>query len=96
MELMQHAAGLDSGTSDPANTRIGSNARAGRQPGGTRFFPRYSGRTGSLLTVVTLAVGLFVYAPWLILLLLVVTYSGGAREAKFNTQSYYSIVSPLA
>ena len=89
MELMQHAAGLDLShfESSEYQDRL---ERARRQAAGRNaLLAQIFGQGQSIVTILTLAAGLFVYAPWLILLLAVSLIPSVVSEAKFNTRSYY-------
>jgi ATP-binding cassette subfamily B protein len=89
MELMQHAAGLDLRhfESSEYQDRL---ERARRQAAGRNaLLAQIFGQGQSIVTILTLAGGLFIYAPWLILLLLVSLIPSVVSEAKFNTRSYY-------
>ncbi len=89
MELMQHAAGLDLRhfESSEYQDRL---ERARRQAAGRNaLLSQIFGQGQAIVTVLTLAVGLFVFAPWLILLLLLSLIPSVLSEAKFNTRSYY-------
>jgi len=89
MELMQHAASLDLRhfESSEYQDRL---ERARRQAAGRNaLLAQIFGQGQSVVTIVSLAVGLFVYAPWLILLLLVSLIPSVISESKFNTRSYY-------
>jgi len=89
MELMKHAADLDLRhfESSEYQDRL---ERARRQAAGRNaLLAQIFGQGQSIVTVVSLAIGLLVYAPWLILLLLVSLIPSVLSEAKFNTRSYY-------
>ena len=89
MELMRHAAGLDLRhfESSEYQDRL---ERARRQAAGRNaLLSQIFGQGQAIVTVLTLAVGLFVYAPWLILLLLLSLIPSVLSEVKFNTRSYY-------
>ncbi|MEW9834708.1 ABC transporter ATP-binding protein [Mesorhizobium marinum] len=89
MELMQHAASLDLRhfESSEYQDRL---ERARRQAAGRNaLLAQIFGQGQSLVTIATLAFGLLVYAPWLILLLLVSLIPAVVSEAKFNTRSYH-------
>jgi ATP-binding cassette subfamily B protein len=89
MELMRHAARLDLRhfESSEYQDRL---ERARRQAAGRNaLLSQIFGQGQAIVTVLTLAVGLFVYAPWLILLLLLSLIPSVLSEAKFNTRSYY-------
>ncbi len=89
MELMRHAASLDLRhfESSEYQDRL---ERARRQAAGRNaLLAQIFGQGQSIVTIVSLAAGLLVYAPWLILLLLVSFVPSVISEAKFNTRSYY-------
>lgn len=89
MELIQHAAGLDLRhfESSEYQDRL---ERARRQAAGRNaLLAQIFGQGQSAVTIVSLAAGLFVYAPWLILLLVVSLVPSVVSEAKFNSRSYY-------
>jgi ATP-binding cassette subfamily B protein len=89
VELMQHAARLDllHFESPEYQDRL---ERARRQAGGRNaLLPQMLSQAQDIITVVTLAIGLFVYAPWLILLLGLSFVPAVWGEARFNTASYY-------
>jgi len=89
MELMQHAAELDLKhfESSEYQDRL---ERARRQASSrSSLLSQIFGQAQDIITVATLAVGLFVYAPWLILLLLVSLVPSVLGEARFNTLSYW-------
>ncbi|HEY6633844.1 MAG TPA: ABC transporter ATP-binding protein [Rhizobiaceae bacterium] len=89
MELMRHAASLDLRhfESSEYQDRL---ERARRQAAGRNaLLAQIFGQGQSIVTIVSLAAGLLVYAPWLILLLLVSFVPSVLSEAKFNTRSYY-------
>jgi len=88
MELMQHAAGLDLKHFESSDYQDRLE-RARRQAAGRNaMLSQVFGQGQAIITVLTLAAGLFVYAPWLILLLLVSLVPAVINEAKFNTRSY--------
>jgi ATP-binding cassette, subfamily B, bacterial len=89
VELMEHAARLDLRhfESPEYQDRL---ERARRQAAGRNaLLPQMLGQAQDIITVITLAVGLFVYAPWLILLLGLSFVPAVWGEARFNTASYY-------
>ncbi|MCC2690588.1 MAG: transporter ATP-binding protein [Rhizobiaceae bacterium] len=88
MELMQHAAGLDLKHFESSDYQDRLE-RARRQAAGRNaMLSQVFGQGQAIITVLTLAAGLLVYAPWLILLLLVSLIPSVVNEAKFNTRSY--------
>ncbi|MBX3581799.1 MAG: ABC transporter ATP-binding protein [Rhizobiaceae bacterium] len=89
MELMRHAADLDLRhfESSEYQDRL---ERARRQAAGRNaLLAQIFGQAQSIVTIVSLAAGLFFYAPWLILLLLVSLMPAVLSEARFNTRSYF-------
>ncbi|MDB5523069.1 MAG: transporter ATP-binding protein [Rhizobium sp.] len=89
VELMQHAATLDLQhfESPEHQDRL---ERARRQAAGRNaLLPQMLGQGQDMITVATLAAGLFVYAPWLILLLALSFIPAVWGEARFNTASYF-------
>ena len=89
MELMQHSAGLDLKHFESSDYQDRLE-RARRQAAGRNaLLSQIFGQGQDLVTVLTLAAGLLVYAPWLILLLAVSLIPTVIAEAKFNTRSYY-------
>jgi len=89
IELMQHAARLDllQFESPDIQDRL---ERARRQAAGrSGLLSQVLGQAQDIITVLTLAAGLFVYAPWLILLLPISFVPAVWGETRFNTLSYY-------
>ncbi len=89
MELMQHAASLDLRhfESSEYQDRL---ERARRQASGRNaLLAQIFGQGQSIITIGTLAAGLFVYAPWLILLLVISLIPAVLAEARFNTRAYH-------
>jgi len=89
IELMRHAASLDLRhfESSEYQDRL---ERARRQAAGRNaLLAQIFGQGQSIVTIVSLAAGLLIYAPWLILLLIVSFVPSVISEAKFNTRSYY-------
>jgi ATP-binding cassette subfamily B protein len=89
VELMQHAARLDllHFESPEYQDRL---ERARRQAAGrSGLLAQLLGQAQDMITVVTLAAGLFFYAPWLILLLPLSFVPAVWGETRFNTLSYY-------
>ena len=89
VELMLHAATLDLRhfESPEYQDRL---ERARRQAAGrSALLPQILGQGQDMITVVTLAGGLFVYAPWLILLLALSFVPAVLGETRFNLASYY-------
>jgi ATP-binding cassette subfamily B protein len=89
VELMQHAAALDLKHFESSEYQDRLD-RARRQAGSRNsLLSQIFGQAQDIITVATLAIGLFVYAPWLILLMLVSLLPAVLGEARFNTLSYY-------
>ena len=89
VELMQHAAKLDLRHFESPEYQD-KLERARRQAAGRNaLLAQMFGQAQDMITVVTLAAGLFVYAPWLILLLPLSFVPSIWGEARFNTMSYY-------
>src|SRR4029434_6539913 len=63
--------------------------RARRKAGGrTSLIGQLMGQAQDVVTVVSFAAGLLVYAPWLIVLLAIALLPAFVGEAHFNAQSY--------
>ena len=89
VELMEHSARLDLRhfESPEYQDRL---ERARRQASGRNaLLSQMFGQAQDMITVVTLAAGLFVFAPWLILLLPLSFVPAVWGETRFNTLSYY-------
>ncbi|HEV7276256.1 MAG TPA: ABC transporter ATP-binding protein [Devosiaceae bacterium] len=89
IELMQHAARLDLKhfESPEYQDRL---ERARRQAAGRNaLLSQMFGQAQDMITIATLIVGLFVYAPWLILLLPLSFVPAVLGESRFNTLSYF-------
>ncbi|MEZ5782560.1 MAG: ABC transporter ATP-binding protein [Rhizobiaceae bacterium] len=88
VELMQHAARLDLQNSESAEYQDRLE-RARRQASGRNaLLSQIFGQAQDMITVATLAAGLFVYAPWLIVLLPLSFIPAVLGESRFNTLSY--------
>lgn len=89
IELMQHAARLDLRHFESAEYQDRLE-RARRQAAGRNaLLSQIFGQAQDMITVATLAAGLFVYAPWLIVLLPLSFVPAVLGETRFNTLSYY-------
>jgi ATP-binding cassette subfamily B protein len=88
VRLMEHAATLD--LEDFEDSELQDRLdRARRQTmGRTTLMTQLFGQAQDLVTIVSFAAGLVVYAPWLIALLLVALVPAFLGEAHFNAQSY--------
>lgn len=89
VELMAHAAKLDLMHFESAEYQDRLE-RARRQAAGRNaLLSQMFGQAQDMITVVTLAAGLFVYAPWLILLLPLSFVPAIWGETRFNTLAYF-------
>ncbi|MGX9965470.1 ABC transporter ATP-binding protein [Roseomonas sp. F4] len=88
IRLMRHAATLDLETFEDAAFQDQLD-RARRQTSGRMgLMGQIFNQVQDLLTVASFAAGLLLYAPWLILLLLVALVPAFLGESHFNAQSY--------
>jgi ATP-binding cassette subfamily B protein len=88
LKLMRHAATLDL---EQLESSAGQDRldRARRQvTGRTTLLTQLFGQAQDMVTVASLAAGLFAYAPWLIPLLCAALLPGFLGERHFNTQNY--------
>jgi len=89
VELMAHAARLDLRHFESAEYQDRLE-RARRQAAGRNaLLSVMFGQAQNIVTVATLAAGLFVYAPWLILLLPISFMPAVLGEARFNQLAYW-------
>ncbi len=88
LRLMEHAATLD--LEDFEDSELQDRLeRARRQAAGrTSLIGQLFGQAQDVITVVSFAAGLLVYAPWLIVLLAIALVPAFIGEAHFNAQSY--------
>jgi ATP-binding cassette subfamily B protein len=88
VRLMQHAATLDLEDFEDAEFQD-QLERARRQTAGRMsLMGQLFGQAQDIVTVASFAAGLVVYAPWLIVLLLLALVPAFLGEAHFNAQSY--------
>ncbi|MDZ4867359.1 MAG: ABC transporter ATP-binding protein [Alphaproteobacteria bacterium] len=88
VRLMEHAATLDLEDFEDAEFQD-KLERARRQTSGRMaLMGQLFGQAQDIVTVVTFAAGLVVYAPWLIVLLIIALVPAFLGEAHFNAQSY--------
>lgn len=88
VRLMQHAAILDLEDFEDAEFQD-QLERARRQTSGRMtLMSQMLGQAQDMVTVASFAVGLIVYAPWLIVLLFVALVPAFLGEAHFNAKSY--------
>ena len=88
IRLMEHAATLD--LEDFEDSELQDRLeRARRQTmGRTTLMTQLFGQAQDVVTITTFAAGLILYAPWLILLLLIALVPAFLGEAHFNAESY--------
>jgi ATP-binding cassette, subfamily B, bacterial len=88
IRLMEHAATLD--LEDFEDSELQDRLeRARRQTmGRTTLMTQLFGQAQDVVTIATFAAGLILYAPWLIVLLLLALVPAFVGEAHFNAQSY--------
>jgi ATP-binding cassette, subfamily B, bacterial len=88
LRLMAHAATLD--LEDFEDSELQDRLeRARRQAAGrTSLIGQIFGQAQDVITVLSFAAGLLVYAPWLIVLLAIALLPAFIGEAHFNAQSY--------
>lgn len=88
IQLMEHAATLD--LEDFEDSELQDRLeRARRQTTGRMtLMAQIFGQAQDMVTIVSFAAGLLIYAPWLIVLLLVALVPAFLGEAHFNAQSY--------
>jgi len=88
VKLMEHAASLDLEDFEDAELQDKLD-RARRQVSGrSSLLSQLLGQAQDMITVISFAAGLLVYAPWLIVLLLVALLPAFLGEFHFNAQSY--------
>jgi ATP-binding cassette subfamily B protein len=88
LRLMEHAATLD--LEDFEDSELQDRLeRARRQAAGrSSLIGQLMGQAQDVVTVVSFAAGLLVYAPWLIVLLAIALLPAFVGEAHFNAQAY--------
>jgi len=88
LRLMEHAATLDLEDFEDSELQD-SLERARRQAAGRMsLLGQLFGQAQDVVTIVSFGAGLFVYAPWLIVLMAVALVPAFVGEAHFNAQSY--------
>ena len=88
IELMEHAASLDLEDFEDADLQDRLD-RARRQVAGrSGMLSQLFGQAQDIVTMASFAIGLAVYTPWLILLLLVALVPAFLGEIHFNARSY--------
>ena len=88
VRLMEHAASLDLEDFEDADLQDRLD-RARRQVSGrSSLMSQLLGQAQDIVTIISFAIGLLVYAPWLIALLLVALVPAFVGEMHFNAKSY--------
>ncbi len=88
VRLMKHAASLDLEDFEDADLQDRLD-RARRQVSGrSSLMSQLLGQAQDIVTIISFAIGLLVYAPWLIVLLLVALVPAFIGEMHFNARSY--------
>jgi ATP-binding cassette, subfamily B, bacterial len=88
LRLMEHAATLDLEDFEDSELQD-SLERARRQAAGrTSLIGQLFGQAQGVITIISFAAGLLVYAPWLIVLLAVALIPAFIGETYFNAQTY--------
>ena len=88
VRLMEHAASLDLEDFEDADLQDRLD-RARRQVAGrSALMSQLLGQAQDIVTIISFAIGLFVYGPWLILLLIVALVPAFISELHFNAESY--------
>ncbi|MGV8855185.1 MAG: ABC transporter ATP-binding protein [Devosia sp.] len=88
VELMAHAARLDLVHFESAEYQDKLERARQQAAGRNALLSQMFGQAQDIITVATLAAGLFIYAPWLILLLPLSFVPAVWGEARFNTLAY--------
>jgi len=89
LRLMKHAATLDLEDFEDSELQDGLE-RARRQASGRMtLMAQIFNQVQDVVTIASFAVGLVVYAPWLMVLLAVALIPSFLGEARFNAQSYW-------
>ena len=89
LRLMKHAATLDLEDFEDSELQDGLE-RARRQASGRMtLMAQIFNQVQDVVTIASFAVGLVVYAPWLMVLLAVALIPSFIGEARFNAQSYW-------
>ena len=88
LQLMEHAARLDLEDFEDSELQD-SLERARRQAAGRMaLLGQLFGQAQDVVTIASFAAGLFIYAPWLIVLMAIALVPAFIGEAHFNAQSY--------
>ena len=88
IRLMEHAATLDLEDFEDSEMQDRLDRARRQTVGRSALMSQMFGQAQDLVTVATFAAGLIVFAPWLIVLLVVALVPAFLGEAHFNAQSY--------
>ena len=88
VKLMEHAASLDLEDFEDADLQDRLDRARRALSNRSMLLSQLLGQAQDMITIVSFAVGLLVYAPWLIVLLLVAVVPAFVGEMHFNAQSY--------
>lgn len=88
VRLMEHATTLDLEQFESSDQQDRLERARRQVTGRTTLLTQVFGQVQDVLTVLSLAAGLFVYAPWLIVLIIVALLPAFAGEVHFNAQGY--------
>lgn len=88
VKLMEHAASLDLEDFEDADLQDRLDRARRALASRSMLLSQLLGQAQDMITIVSFAVGLLVYAPWLIVLLLVAVVPAFVGEMHFNAQSY--------
>jgi ATP-binding cassette subfamily B protein len=88
VRLMEHAASLDLEDFEDSEQQDRLDRARRQTMGRTTLLSQLFGQAQDVVTVTSFGVGLFVYAPWLIVLLILALVPAFLGEAHFNAQSY--------
>jgi len=88
IRLMEHAATLDLEDFEDAEFQDKLERARQQASGRMALMGLLFGQAQNVITVLSFAAGLFVYAPWLIVLLVIALVPSFLGEAHFNAQSY--------
>ena len=89
VRLMEHAAALDLEDFEDSEFQDRLERARTQAAGRTGLMSQLFGQAQDLVTIASFAAGLFVYAPWLIVLLAIALVPAFIGEAHFNAQSYW-------
>ena len=88
VRLMEHATTLDLEQFESSDQQDRLERARRQVTGRTTLLTQVLGQAQDVLTVLSLAAGLFVYAPWLIVLIIIALLPAFAGEVHFNAQGY--------